>query len=165
MSECNGIRYLSVDDIIKINKVALSFTPNELDGFRLEDNLEPTQQAPSVYRYYEQCEDIYTLAAVLYIKINKNHIFENANKRSAFIASVTFLRLNGFIFEPDEDSSIQIALNVANDVEGYNNPKLLSSWFKAFSRIAADSAEPSSGDAIDDVLSGFTLIDEQCYRD
>ncbi|MDV5045356.1 type II toxin-antitoxin system death-on-curing family toxin [Vibrio diabolicus] len=155
---CIGIRYISAEDIISINNAALSFTPGEISGFINKNSLEPSQQAPSLYRYYEQCEDIFTLAAVLYIKINKSHIFQNANKRTAFMASVVFLRINGFIFEPDTESSIDIALRVANNEPSYDDPKMLSSWFKAFCRVADDSFDLD--DDIGSILPNIRIISE-----
>lgn len=133
---CQGIRYLSPEDIVSINKRAISFTPAERHGFIHQNNLIPAQQSPNLFRYYEQCEDIFTLAACLFIKLVKSHIFENANKRTAFMSTVVFLRINGFIFEPDKESSIEIALLVAKNEPDYNDPHMLSSWFKAYSREA-----------------------------
>lgn len=134
---CDGIRYLTCEDIVAINRKAISFTPEETHGFQHKNNLEPAQQSPAVYRYYKQCEDIFILAAQFYIKINKSHIFENANKRTAFIASVVFLRINGFDFQPCTDSSIEVAVEVAKSENGgeYLNPVLLSSWFEGYSKV------------------------------
>lgn len=160
-SSCSGVRYLSSDDIIAINEAALSFTPGEISGFINKNNLDPAQQAPCMYVYYEQCEDIFTLAAVLYIKINKGHIFQNANKRTAFIASTVFLRINGFIFEPDVHSSIEIATCVATDVPDYKDPRMLSSWFKAFSRVAEDNFEEGTESALEQALANFVIEQDE----
>lgn len=151
--ECIGIRYLSSDDIVEVNKAALSCTPGEIDGFLIPGNLLPAQQAPAQYAYYEQCRDIFTLAAVLYIKLNKGHIFNNANKRTAFIASTVFLRINGYIFEPDTESALDVAINVATDVKDYLDPFMLSSWFKAFCREAADTVSQSNSDLLPQIIS------------
>jgi death on curing protein len=48
--------------------------------------------------------DIVLLAASLLFGLAKNHPFEQGNKRTAFVASLIFLRVNGYIFvAPDSD--------------------------------------------------------------
>jgi death-on-curing protein len=134
-----GIRHLSVEDLIYINEYAInSFTPLEDCGVFDLGSLESAQQRPNTYRYYEACEDIYTLAACLFIAVNKAHAFKNGNKRTAFMASMCFLLINGYCFKPYPDTVIEISLAVANNVPEYNDPVMLSSWFKAFSEVATE---------------------------
>jgi death-on-curing protein len=135
--EC-GVRYLSSKDIILINKAVMSYTPKEQCGVANQGYLESAQASPSLYLYYEQCEDILTLAAKLFITINKSHAFHNGNKRTAFLASIVFLQLNGVMFEPLLDSVIDISVSVATDEPDYCDPRMLSSWFKIYSRAASE---------------------------
>ncbi|QJR79598.1 type II toxin-antitoxin system death-on-curing family toxin [Alteromonas pelagimontana] len=138
MEEVEGIRYLDVDDIIECNKKALAVTP--LESFAILDRgkLESAQARPSRLRYYEQCEDVFYLAAAVFISINKAHAFENANKRTGFLASQIFLQINGYHFQPMIEDAIDIAVKVASGDEEHNNEFLLSSWFKAFSNLNED---------------------------
>ncbi|MFT6778306.1 MAG: death-on-curing protein [Paraglaciecola sp.] len=145
IQKTNGIRYLSIEDLVNINEYAIkSFTPLESCGVFDLGKLKSAQQRPNNYRYYENCEDIYTLAAILFIAVNKAHAFNNANKRTAFMASMCFLLMNGYCFEPYPDTVIDVSLNVANNVYPYLDPVMLSSWFKAFSEVAtAEELEES----------------------
>jgi death on curing protein len=94
--DCSGIRYLSFEDIVKLNEsVILMFTPDEPIGVLNETMLHSSQQSPGHYHYYEQCEDMSMLAAVLADSIAKNHAFHNANKRTAALAALNFLLMNG----------------------------------------------------------------------
>jgi death-on-curing protein len=137
-----GIRYLSVENLIEINVEAISFTPMEQVGVFSRDNLESVQQKQAIFRCYTGCNDIFTLAAVLFIGVAQGHCFSNGNKRSAFMSSFAFLMANGFVFEPCTDSSIETALLVVQNIPDYCDPYLLSSWFKAFSReITGDEKE------------------------
>lgn len=136
IEEC-GIRYLSTENLININKTAMSFTPTEHVGVFKPEQLESVQQKAAMYRYYECCDDIYTLAAVVFIGVAQGHCFSNGNKRTAFIASASFLMMNGFVFEPCTASSLEIAIAVVENVPDYCDPQLLSSWFKSFSREIA----------------------------
>jgi death-on-curing protein len=137
-----GIRYLSIENLIEINVEAMSFTPMEHVGVFSRGNLESVQQKQPIFRCYTGCNDIFTLAAVLFIGVAQCHCFSNGNKRSAFMSSFTFLMANGFVFEPCTDSSIETALFVVQNIPDYCDPYLLSSWFKAFSReITEDEKE------------------------
>ncbi|WP_230492461.1 type II toxin-antitoxin system death-on-curing family toxin [Martelella alba] len=45
--------------------------------------------------YYENCDDVFKLAAMYLIGIAKAHAFNDANKRTAFQATSVFLLMNG----------------------------------------------------------------------
>lgn len=62
----NGVRYLSVDDIIYINKRLIeSQTPNEPIKVINKNSLGSSQSRPSIVRYYEQTNDMFVLSASL----------------------------------------------------------------------------------------------------
>jgi death-on-curing protein len=136
-SEC-GVRYISCKDIILINKAVMSYTPKEQCGVANQGYLESAQAGPHRYLYYNQCEDILTLAASLFIAINKSHAFHNGNKRTAFLASIVFLQLNGVIFEPELETVLDVSRAVAINEKDYCDARMLSSWFKAYSRAATE---------------------------
>jgi death-on-curing protein len=50
--------------------------------------------------------DIAELAALYAIGITRNHPFIDGNKRTAFAALVTFVDLNGVVFEPTEADAV-----------------------------------------------------------
>lgn len=84
-------------------------------GVLHENLLGQSQEAAPQYRYYQQCEDVATLAAVLFTSISKNHIFHNANKRTAFAAAIVFLRMNGYRFSPPLDEALEVARGVVEN--------------------------------------------------
>lgn len=133
VSQCDGIRWLDVNDLIDINKIVSSITPNEQVGVMKPNNLKSAQNRPNQYRYYEQTEDIYKLAAMVFIAFVQAHAFHNANKRTAYVASVVFCRINGYDFNPPIETAIQMALDVEAKRNNADNPDYLSSWFEAFS--------------------------------
>jgi len=116
MFECEGIRYLTAEDIEKINiDVIKNFTPHEPIGVRDEGLLQSVQQAPSTYCYYEQNDDIFMLAAVLFHAIAKGHVFANGNKRTAFQATLQFLLINGFDFDACWSEVVDAATALVTD--------------------------------------------------
>lgn len=104
-SACEGIRFLSVDDLIHINRRLIELqTPLEQHGILKEHELHSSQQRPANHRYYHQTEDVITLASVLAHGLATSHPFCNANKRTAAAAAITFLALNGYeIHGPDHE--------------------------------------------------------------
>lgn len=138
-SDSLGPRYLSVENIIEANKIALRVTPGEQFGIIKSEQLFSAQARPHQYRYYEQNGDVFVLSAVLFKAIIQAHAFVNANKRTAFLSSQAFLRLNGYNFMPSESDSINISLKVATGEPEYLNEMNLSSWFKSFSTLLEDN--------------------------
>ena len=57
--------------------------------------------------------DMAELAALYAIAIARNHPFVDGNKRTAFAALVTFLALNGMVFEPPEVDATMAVLRLA----------------------------------------------------
>lgn len=92
-----GVNYLSLEDIVYINKALIETqTPNEPVGVLNQNNLSSSQSRPSTIRYYEQTDDMFRLSAVLIESLIQNHPFANANKRTAIMAGYVFLLLNGY---------------------------------------------------------------------
>lgn len=56
---------------------------------------------------------ISSLAAYLIYLINKGHIFIDGNKRVSIGAGLTFLRINGYSLEADEEALANLALRIA----------------------------------------------------
>lgn len=59
--------------------------------------------------------DAYALAAAYAFGIAKAHAFVDGNKRTAFVAALTFLRLNGIEARPDPAVGVRMMENLASD--------------------------------------------------
>lgn len=109
-----GINYLSIDDIININKTLIELqTPNEPIDVLNFNNLSSSQSRPSQVRYYQQTDDMFALASVLIESLIRNHPFANANKRTAMMVGYIFLLLNGYELTAPEDEVVEIATGLA----------------------------------------------------
>tara|TARA_R110002050_G_scaffold90987_3_gene191290 strand:+ start:302 stop:772 length:471 start_codon:yes stop_codon:yes gene_type:complete len=138
------IRWLSVDDLKDLNELMIiSFTPKEDVGVLKPNELESSQGSPANYRYYKQCVDIPTLAAVLFYSISRNHVFMNGNKRTAMAAAVVFLRINGYRFRPDYYEGLIVAEDCA---AGLYNELQIAQW------IADQCTESDSADLVSDQM-------------
>lgn len=127
-----GVNYLSIDDIIYINKTLINIqTPNEPIQVLNQSNLESSQSRPSVIRYYEQTEDMFRLSSVLIESIIQNHPFANANKRTAMMCGYVFLLINGYELTAPSDDVVDIATGLANKIYTCNE---LEDWLCHWSR-------------------------------
>ncbi|WP_075879687.1 type II toxin-antitoxin system death-on-curing family toxin [Vreelandella massiliensis] len=130
-SESDGIRYLVVPELIQINQEMLRLTPGEPFGIRDQGGLESALQKPCMHRYYNQTEDLATLASVL--GIVQNHPFMNANKRTAADAVYRFLLLNGYELTMPEQDIVQLwegaAMHAYNEEDIAN---LLAYWVREY---------------------------------
>lgn len=81
--------FLSVEDVEKIHASTLSKSGKANIGL-----LEGALARVKNLHYYENVDDIYTLAAMYLIGIAKAHAFHDGNKRTAFQAASIFLTMN-----------------------------------------------------------------------
>jgi len=70
----------------------------------------------------------FELAAAYAFGIAKSHPFLDGNKRTAFVASVVFLELNGFSFRASEEDTVVTILALA---AGEMTEARLAKWFAA----------------------------------
>lgn len=97
MQEPIEIRYLSVADVIALHRSVMLRLRRRAEPLRAESLLESAVMRPKMAAYYEQA-DIIRQAALLAISISQAQAFVDGNKRTAYIASDVFLRLNDLRF-------------------------------------------------------------------
>ena len=61
--------------------------------------------------------DVFAIAAAYAYGIAKAHAFVDGNKRTAFVAAFTFLRLNGVFLRPDPGMGVRMMEDLAADKE------------------------------------------------
>jgi death-on-curing protein len=110
------MRYLTVEEVVAINFFIIGkYSPNELKGIK-----EPALLESAVYRSQQSVfgkdayPTIFEKAASLFESLAKNHCFHNANKRTAFVALVQFLKYNGYYFTMPQDDAIEFVVDVVN---------------------------------------------------
>lgn len=94
------MRYLTVEELIAINKYVIQrFSPNEQIGVKSPELLDSAVNRPRQSAFGEGAyKTIFEKAGALYESIAQNHAFQNANKRTAFVALTQFLYYNGYDF-------------------------------------------------------------------
>ena len=98
-----------------------------LYGLRDEGLLESALSRPQQKWSYLEDPDPATLAAAYGYGLAGNHPFRDGNKRTAFLAMVTFLGLNDFEFEVEETEAVATMLLLAS---GQLTEPQLADWLR-----------------------------------
>jgi death-on-curing protein len=102
-------------------------------GLRDEGVFESALGRPLNLFVYESDVDLARLAASYAFGLAKNHAFVDGNKRIAFIAAATFLKLNGHQLVADQAQATLIMLSVAS---GAFSEEELAGWIRQHLRAA-----------------------------
>jgi death-on-curing protein len=84
-----------------------------LTGVREENTLEAVLARPQQRWHYEPQSDIATLAAAYGWGLVTSHPYRDGNKRTAFLAMIIFLGLNGFDLEATQEEVVTTMLAAA----------------------------------------------------
>lgn len=105
------------------------------EGVRDMGLLESAVARPkNLFAYSEEPASLPRLAASYAKGIIANHPFVDGNKRTAFIVSLTFLRLNGLEVTATKEDRVLTFWNLA---EGSLSEDQLAAWFEANTTPAA----------------------------
>lgn len=100
-----------------------------LSGIRDEGLLESALTRPLNAHAYGE-ENVFMLAALYAAGIIRNHPFADGNKRTGYVAALTFLRVLGWCLTvPDEDRIAQTLLLAAGDIDA----DAYAAWLKGAS--------------------------------
>lgn len=106
--------HLSIDTIREIHAEAISQFGG-LDGVRDENLLASAVLTPqSTFGGKSPYADLVEVAAAYLFYICKNHPFLDGNKRTAMMAAIVLLRLNGIEPKPDSQQWERLMLDVAS---------------------------------------------------
>ncbi|MEQ4541154.1 MAG: type II toxin-antitoxin system death-on-curing family toxin [Billgrantia sp.] len=127
---CDGIRWLSVDDLVKLNQQLIErYTPSEKAGVFNLGLLESAHMRPAEWAYRAQSRDMACIAAMAMIAICLNHPFHNANKRTAFAAGRMLMLMNGYHFDPPGVEVLEVMVEIAKGEDPtFRDPTYLGSW-------------------------------------
>ena len=104
--------FLSKSDILALQSLMVDRFGG-IHGIRDEGGLESALNAAQNRAYYEGA-DIQTCAATYTYHLCKAHAFLDGNKRIAAIAAESFLELNGFRLNLNNEQLIELILSIAS---------------------------------------------------
>ena len=110
-----SIHYLEAKDIIKMNVIQIKkYSPNEPIGVKDANALEMCVGQLRTSAFGEEVyPSIYEKATILLIQLIKKHPFHNANKRTAFLATFVFLKINGQLLAIDQKDAVNLVVYIA----------------------------------------------------
>ena len=109
------MRYLTVEEALEINAEVMGGRHALRDRGLLESAVaRPQASAFGVDAY----PDLASKAAALLHSLVLNHAFVDGNKRTAFVTSLAFLRLNGQGFRPDVKEGLRMVEGLASGAVG-----------------------------------------------
>ena len=98
-----------------------------LPGIRDEHALEAALARPQQKHHYEPDADLATLAAAYAFGLAKAHPFNDGNKRTAFLAAMIFLGVNGKDLDATEAEVVQVMTALA---AGSLTEAALATWMR-----------------------------------
>jgi death-on-curing protein len=123
-------QYLSLADIIAIHESAMRRLGDEPKPLRDEGVLESAVMRPQMAAYYQGADTV-RQAALLGVSISQAQAFLDGNKRTAYLALNTFLRMNGLTYAGDR---LALARQFERFTERSNEPDEASDAFEAWLR-------------------------------
>lgn len=115
-------------------------SPGLRDGSLLESSLARPEQ---LFAYGDPEPDIADLTASLAYGIARNHPFIDGNKRTAFVAYMTFLALNDCTFDAGSEDRYLMMLALA---EGNLKEKEFAAWLRLHIRSRSLSVQETPAD-------------------
>lgn len=113
-SKIVGYIYLDEEDIIEIHRDQLT-EHGGLSGIRNKAALNSAVSQPqATFGLEDLYEGLYLKAAVMAYFIAESQAFVDGNKRTALVAALTFLKVNGHSVPPDENRLYDAMIAIAN---------------------------------------------------
>lgn len=107
-------------------------------GIRDENLLQSVLARPKNLAHYQRASDVFALATAYAYGISRNHAFTDGNKRTAWAACVTLLRLHDVDIDPRVGSETRV-LAMLSLAEGTLSENRFAQWLRENSVAIASS--------------------------
>lgn len=94
----------------------------------LNDGSIESALARARHRYEHTSAGLLECAACYIFGLTKNHGYVDANKRTAYMVGLTFLRVNGLRIDASPEDVLQLMLDVATDLR---DETAITEWLRA----------------------------------
>jgi death-on-curing protein len=123
--------FLKKEELIALNQRTLTCSNSDLIGVQYPQGLDLVIEQPQQVVFgRELYPNIWIKAAFIIQKNIKLHIFMDGNKRTAILAGLIFLEINGYELEFTADEGEQIILGVTNSADSEETMVSLAEWLK-----------------------------------
>jgi death on curing protein len=126
--------FLDLDEVLEIHALQLE-EYGGMAGVRDQGLLESAVEQPRATAFGELLHgDLFEMAAAYLFHIVKNHAFLDGNKRTALLAALVFLDINGVSLERDDERLYELTMAGA---EGRADKKQIAAALKSLADEAA----------------------------
>ncbi|SFH54826.1 type II toxin-antitoxin system death-on-curing family toxin [Pisciglobus halotolerans] len=127
------MNYLTIEEIIAMNYALIKrYSPREMIGVKDKSALEMTIAQPKQNVFDKELyPTVYDKAYILYFNLIKKHCFHNANKRTAVLALLVFLKRNGIELIVDKEELEEMTVAIAIDVVSKDE---ISAWIQSYAK-------------------------------
>jgi len=119
------MKFLVSRDVIEIHQLVIN--PNELQGMAENKSLDAVLSRIENRMGFGLIDDLYELAACYACYLAVGHVFNEANKRTAFACMDTCLALNGVALDYDPEEAGELIIRAA---QGIVDETELGSWLR-----------------------------------
>ena len=125
------VRYLTIQQILHLHQKSLSEWGGQA-GVRDQGLFESAWARPQQsYMGEDAYSDLFEKVATLMESLAKNHPFFDGNKRTALLAGILFLNINGWQLKVSNETAVEKVLQIATSQIKF---KELANWLKEHSQ-------------------------------
>lgn len=128
------IRYLTAEQLLFLHYLVMErYDEKEHGGVIFPDRFYSLVERPKMIVFGEEIHPtLWQKAGALVQSIVQEHPFVNGNKRTAFLALIYFLEMNGYTFQMSNEDAVEFMVRIATDdfLKGDNGPKRLGEIIK-----------------------------------
>ncbi len=107
--------WLTTKQVLAFNEKLITLFGGLDSGLKNENLLESAVARPQQKFTYNSDTSLYGLAASYAFGISKAHAFADGNKRTAYVSTYAFLRLNGITLSPPQEEIVENMVRLASD--------------------------------------------------
>ncbi|GEO68293.1 type II toxin-antitoxin system death-on-curing family toxin [Levilactobacillus acidifarinae] len=123
--------YLTREEYISINQLVLRKANSSVIGVQYPQGLDIVVEQPGQVLFGRVLyPNIWIKAAFIIQKITKKHIFQDGNKRTALLAGLTFLKVDGYRLSFTSDEGESLILSVPDSPDNEEIMLTLAEWLK-----------------------------------
>ena len=130
-----GYIYLDESDVREIHESQISLFGGQAGIRNLSGLSSAVSQPKSTFDGEDLYPDVFSKAAILAYCIAENQVFVDGNKRTALVAALTFLRVNGHKIPPVENQLYNAMIAIA---EKKMSKDELADLLKSVTQVSTD---------------------------
>lgn len=122
------MKYLTTEDVLLLHHLSIEKSGGS-HGLRDAGLLDAAVHRPqATFAGEDLYPSLFDKAGALCHSLIKNHAFVDGNKRTSLLSSMTFLELNGYIFDCGQDELVEFGLKIDNENV---SPDGIASWLRS----------------------------------